>query len=102
MQAIRCLYDNSSSRVRVGHQLSDRFDVTIEVLQGDILVPFLFLIVVDYIMRQVPSIYGFTTHQESGIVLHDLDYADDIALLDETDDAALPYSRSMSLNISGQ
>ena len=52
--------------------------MTTGVLQGDTLAPFLFVIVIDYIMRQVPSTYGFATHQESGIVLHDLDYADDM------------------------
>ena len=70
--------------VRVGIQLSDRFDVTTGVLQGNTLAPLLFVIVVAYVMRQVPSIYDFPAHQESRIILHDLDYADDIALLDAT------------------
>ena len=62
------------------------------VLQGDVLAPFLFIIVIDYVMRKSEKLrdktFGFITHPRSCsrepdiIVLNDLDYADDIAQLE--------------------
>ena len=51
-------------------------------LQGDALAPFLFIIVIDYILRKVPVKFGFTTHICPLKVLSDLNFADDIILLD--------------------
>ena len=42
------------------------------VLQGDTLAPFLFVIVLDYAMQQIPSTFGILTHQEPKYVLQDL------------------------------
>ena len=47
--AITTSYTNSSSRVRLGNHLSKAFYITTGVLQGRALVPFLFIILVDYI-----------------------------------------------------
>jgi len=58
--------------------------VTTGVLQGDTLAPFLFVVVLDYAMNQLSTSFGFTTHTNPRLVLQDLDFADDIALLDET------------------
>ena len=69
--------------------LSDPFDVTTGVLQGDVLAPFLFVVLVDYLLKKA------TLQLDSGVVtrprrsrrhpakpLNDLDFADDIALLE--------------------
>ena len=45
--AITAMYTNSSSRVCLGNHLSQAFYITTSVLQGDVLVPFLFITVVD-------------------------------------------------------
>ena len=86
VNAIQVLYSNSSSAVIVNGSISDPFDVTTGVLQGDVLAPFLFIILVDYIL-------GKASGPDSGVVavprqsrrypakmLNDLDFADDIAL----------------------
>jgi len=57
-------------------RMSTQFYVTKGVLQGDALAPFLFVIVLDYILRQTElGSYGVPTHQDK--ILYDLDFADD-------------------------
>ena len=86
--AIKVLYSNSSSAVMVDGSVSEPFEVTTGVLQGDVLAPFLFIIFVDYLL-------GKASGPDSGVVtcprrlrrypakmLNDLDFADDIALLE--------------------
>ena len=71
--------------------LSDPFDVTTGVLQGDVLALFLFVVLVDYLLKKA------TSQLDSGVVTHprrsrrhpakslnDLDFADDIALLESS------------------
>jgi hypothetical protein len=85
------LYDNSKSQVYEGGQLSEPFNITTGVSQGDFLAPFLFIIVIDYITRQSQGLFGYVTHKakkiESSYSLraktcekhrNDLDFADDI------------------------
>jgi hypothetical protein len=87
VQAIKVLYDGSTSRVFVEGKLSRAFHVTTGVLQGDVLAPSLFIIVMDYVMRKSDKEeFGFITHlrrsnRHPAIRLNDLDFADDIALL---------------------
>ena len=73
----------------------------LDCLQGDVLAPFLFVIVIDYISKMAAEDHGFVTHKEkkneSGRSLrsstrpperklNDLDFADDIALLESSED----------------
>ena len=91
VNAIGVLYNNSKSAVMVDGNLSDPFQVTTGVLQGDVLAPFLFIVLIDYLMKRA------TENIESGVVTHprqsrrhpaktlnDLDFADDIALLESS------------------
>ncbi|KAI8507856.1 hypothetical protein Bbelb_140960 [Branchiostoma belcheri] len=91
VDAISVLYKNSKSVVLVEGQVSEHFCVSTGVLQGDVLAPFLFIILIDYLLRRA------TADSDSGIVTHprasrrhpakqinDLDFADDIALLEST------------------
>ena len=90
------LYKNSKSAVMVDGGLSDPFDVTTGVLQGDVLAPFLFVVLVDYLLKKA------TSQLDSGVVTHprrcrrhpakslnDLDFADDIAFLESSISRAL-------------
>ena len=83
---IKCLYDGSSSVVRVDGILSKEFQVNTGVLQGDTLAPFLFIIVLDFILQKTPVAAGLQIKQD--IRLPDLDFADDIVLLDQSVDEA--------------
>ena len=77
---IRKLYDGSSSCVIENGRTTDWFKVQTGVRQGCVMSGFLFIIVVDWIMRN-------TNNKKRGIrwkfmsTLEDLDYADDLALI---------------------
>ena len=78
---IRCIYQDMNCRVTHAGQLSECFEVKTGVRQGCLLSPFLFLLVIDWIMKTT------TTGRNNGIQwtlltqLDDLDFADDLALL---------------------
>ena len=95
VNAISVLYTNSKSAVMVDGNLSDTFVVSTGVLQGDVPAPFLFAILVDYPMTKATADcdIGVVTHprrsrRHPAIVLNDLDFADDIALLESTSSQA--------------
>ena len=82
---IRTSYDGMSCKVVDGQQLTESFQVHTGVRQGCLLSPFLFLLAIDWIMRES------TANSRNGIQwtlmgpqLDDLDFADDLALLSST------------------
>ena len=78
---IRCTYKDLSCKIAHGGQRSESFEVKTGVRQRCLLSPFLFLLVIDWIMKTT------TTGRNNGIQwtlwtqLDDLDFADDLALL---------------------
>jgi len=90
VDAIQVLYTNSSSAVMVDGSISEPFNVTTGVLQGDVLAPFLFIILVDYLLGKASgSDTGLLTCPRRSSrypvkILNDLDFADDIALLESS------------------
>ena len=88
VEAIKTLYINSKSAVYVDGHLSKGFEVITGVLQGDVLAPFLF-IMIDFIRRQSEGTHGFITAPRRSSrypreVINDLDFADDIALFENS------------------
>ena len=81
------LYDNSASCVRTSVGDTEFFNVYSGVRQGCVLSPFLFLIIVDYIMKRATEGVDFGIPFGEGN-LNDLDFADDIALISK-DQASL-------------
>ena len=84
--AIKCIYDKSMSCVRNKGELSEFFEVTTGVMQGDVLAPYIFIIVIDFIINKAAKKHGFTTHPRRSTrvpeqVLNELAFADDIANL---------------------
>ena len=84
---IRKSYEGMSCKVVHGQQLSESFQVRTGVRQGCLLSPFLFLLAIDWIMKET------TSEGRNGIQwtlmgpnnqLDDLDFADDLALLSST------------------
>jgi hypothetical protein len=101
INAIRQLYNNSKGVVSVNGKTSDPFDINTGVLQGDVLAPFLFVIVIDYIMRRSAGDYGFEYEQRQGSrrpakKINDCDFADDIALLERFTSIANEQLRKLS------
>nr|KAG5688912.1 hypothetical protein BaRGS_009753 [Batillaria attramentaria] len=78
---IQCTYQDMSCRIAHAGQLSESFEVKTGVRQGCLLSPFLFLLVIDWIMKTT------TAGRKNGIQwtlwtqLDDLDFADDLVLL---------------------
>ena len=78
---IEKLYDGTSCRVLNDGELTDSFEIRTGVRQGCLLSPFLFILALDWIMKES------TRGNRNGIQwtlwtqLDDLDFADDIALL---------------------
>ena len=63
--------------------------MTTGVLQGDVLAPFLFILVRDYVLSRSEREYGFEykprrSSREQARRINDLDFADDIVLLENT------------------
>ncbi|KAL0159315.1 hypothetical protein M9458_043040, partial [Cirrhinus mrigala] len=98
VRAIKTIYNNSKSAVLVEGGLTEEFEITTGVLQGDTLAPFLFIIVIDYVLKNAElnhaTIHGINKG-ENGFVtqprqcrrqpvtaIFDLDFADDLALLE--------------------
>ena len=88
VSAIMMLYRNTKSKVRSPDGDTDFFDIKAGVLQGDTLAPFLFIIVLDYVLRtslDKNKDLGFTlaerlSSRHPAEKLTDIDYADDLAL----------------------
>jgi len=78
--------------------MSELFEVTTGVLQGDSLGPFLFIVVLVYLLRRIPGNYCFVTQQDP---CHDLDFADDIALLEESTTTASSHLTALAEQTSG-
>ena len=67
--AITVIYSSRKSGVRLAKKLSEALHITAGVLQGDILTPFLFIIVQDYILRQSYLNHGIKTHLPNSDVI---------------------------------
>ena len=98
---IRAMYFETSAAVKTSDGISDFFSIETGVLQGDNLAPFLFVIMIDYVMSSAldkikkqnleigiilqeskrVKIGRNPTVIEPAVRLSDLDFADDIVLL---------------------
>ena len=91
LRAIEAMYTNTTAKIITPDGESDVFEIVAGVLQGDTLAPFLFIIVLDYALRQALKEHedlGFTitprkSRRIGPVTLSDLDFADDIALLSD-------------------
>ena len=60
--------------VSVNGNLSTELEITTDVLQGDTLAPFLFIIVLDYILIETTTDQDIITHIEEQFFFPDLDF----------------------------
>lgn len=94
IRAIMSLYTNTKARVRTSNGLTREFPTTSGVLQGDTLAPYLFVIVMDYIMRMsltdedAYTVKCRMSRREPAVKLPALAYADDAALMSDSAEAA--------------
>ena len=86
-----CLYTNNSAVILIPDGETTTCNILAGVLQGDTLAPFLFIVVLDYVLR-----VSLDSMNEKGLQLHprksrshpaqhltDLDFADDLPLTTE-------------------
>ena len=89
VKAIKTMYVDTSALVITPEGETDTFPIDTGVLQGDPMAPFLFIICLDYVLRQAISDEdGLTLKRRRSRryppeVLADIDFADDIALLED-------------------
>ena len=88
IKAIMIMYKNTQAFVRSPDGDTEFFDIIAGVLQGDTLAPYLFIIVLDYVLRNLDQNknLGFTLRKQlsrryPAEMLTDADFADDLALL---------------------
>ena len=81
---IRSFYDCSRCAVRYGGEVGEWFQIVTGVRQGCVLSPLIFALVVDWVMARVAKDADTGLRWVNGDRLRDLDFADDIALLDNT------------------
>ena len=94
--AITILYGNTKVKVRSPDGDTEYFDIVAEVLQGDTLAPYLFIICLDYVLRTSTDKIrenGFEltkkrSRRHPSKTIIDSDYADDIAILANTPNQA--------------
>ena len=92
IQTIALTYKDTHAKVITPDKETEHFEITKGVLQSDTLAPFLFVITLDYAMRQAirghEEEFGFEitmkqSRRNSATILTDLIYADDIALVSQ-------------------
>jgi len=81
---IQSFYNNSRCAVRSDGGIGDWFQIVTGVRQGCILSPMLFLLVMDWVLKRATGENNCGIPWVNGGRLTDLDFADDIALVDAT------------------
>ena len=98
MNVIMITYKESKSIVRSDDGDTEFINITGIVLQGDTLVPFLFIICLDYVLKMSldrDNVLGFTLSEKKSkrypaIKMTDVDYAEDLAIVtDKTSEATI-------------
>ena len=81
---LRNLYTGQESAVRTGHGTTDWFQIGKGVHQGCILLPYLFNLYVEYIMRNVGLEEAQAGIKIAGRNINNLRHADDTTLMSES------------------
>ena len=92
LSAIKMMYEDTRARIISPDGETDFFKILTGVLQGDTLAPYLFILVLDYVLRKTfegrEEELGFKLHRRKSsrvkaVHVTDLDFADDLAVLVE-------------------
>ncbi len=110
VNAIMSIYDGATAKVCTNDGISDNIDLNTGVLQGDTLAPYIFVIVIDYILRNALNdiTLGFKykdkiSSRYPAKYITDLAFADDISLLSsDIDDVQIMINNIESIaNVIG-
>ena len=86
VELIKEMYDGTSCKVIHDGMLSESFKIKTGVRQGCLLSPFLFILVVDWLMKETVKGRRNGVQWTPFTQLDDLDYADDLALISHCKD----------------
>ena len=106
---IMILYRNTKMKMRSPDGDTDYFDIVAGVLQGDTLVPYLFIICLDYVLRTSSdnireNSFELTKKRSSRYpakTITDADYVDDIVLMANTPNQAETLLHSLERAAAG-
>ena len=78
------MYENNTAAIKVGNEVSSWFCIKSGVKQGCVLFPFMWIILIDFVLRSTGKAMGGHRIKWGGKNLPDLDYADDLSILDDS------------------
>ena len=78
------MYENNTAVVKVGNEISNWFCIESGAKQVFVLSPFIWIILMDFVLRSTGKAIGDHGIKWEGKTLLDLDYADDLSILDES------------------
>ena len=77
-------YENNTAAVKVGNEVSNWFCIKSGVKQDCVLSPFIWNILIDFVLRSPGKAIGDHRIKRGGKTLLDLDSVDDLSILDES------------------
>ena len=96
VRAIACMYDKTINKVCINGIFTKEFETKTGILQGDTLAPFLFIVVMDYVLKQVsPARKGNGYQFADDLRIHELLYADDLVLISEKPTDIVKYVKAI-------
>ena len=84
IKVICAMYENNTAAVKVGNEVSNWFCIKSGVKQDCVLSPFIWIILMDFVLRSIGKAIGDHGIKWGGRTLLDLDYADDLSILDDS------------------
>ena len=78
------MHENYTAAVKVGNEVSNWFCIKSGVKQGCVLSPFIWIILRDFVIGSTGKAFGDHGIKWGGKMPLDLDYADDLSILDES------------------
>ena len=84
IKVICAMYESNTAAVKVGNEVSNWFCIKSGVKQGCVLSPFTWIILMYFVLRSTGKAIRDHGIKWGGKTLLDLDYADDLSILDES------------------
>ena len=84
IKVICAMYGNNTTAVKVENEVSNWFCIKSGVKQGCVLFSFIWILLMDFVLRSTGKAIGDHRIKWGGKTLLDLDYADDLSMLDES------------------
>ena len=78
------MYENKTAAVKVGNEVRSWFCIISDVKHGCVLSPFIWIILMDFVLRRTGKAMGDHGVKWGGKIFTDLNYADDLSILDES------------------